>query len=234
MFVDPRLRDNGGYVGRSYAELFDPLYSTLEFGLPGDLGPAGQSTDLTGRAIAWAGNAAASTTQNKFYDKSLALVASGDRISFPFPAIGSRDFIVDFWFYLTGAGLTRGFFCNNTNNFNLTTDVSGNFVFTTTAGNTSAQVVPLGSWNHFRVSRYGTNCTMFLNGTSFFTFTNDLPYNVGTCYVGAAGSTFTTPMLGYVQDFLLYVGVGDARNFTPPTRGYKERSRRYPPGVWRL
>jgi hypothetical protein len=175
------------------------------------------------------GNAQVSTTQAKWSPTSMAFDGTGDYVTVidkPELRLGSGDFTIEGWVYLTATGVAYGLVSKGTATTGWSVNVtSGNklqFSYTATQL-TGATSLASGTWYYFAVVRSGTatgNLKVYLNGsvdatsagavTDAFTQTNSL-------YVGAdrvAGAVLN----GYLQD--VRVTNGYARTITTPTAAF--------------
>jgi hypothetical protein len=175
------------------------------------------------------GNAQVSTTQAKFGTTSMAFDGTGDYLTVidkPELRLGSGDFTIEGWVYLTATGVAYGLVSKGTATTGWSVNVtSGNklqFSYTATQL-TGATSLASGTWYYFAVVRSGTatgNLKVYLNGsvdatsagavTDAFTQTNPL-------YVGAdrvAGAVLN----GYLQDARITNGY--ARTITTPPAAF--------------
>lgn len=241
--MDRATKDNGGYKGISYTELYDPYFNNLVFGLTGaGANGATPSTDITGKALTWSGGAAISATQSKFYGSSLYFDGSGDFITTPtvsaFELPG--DFMIDFWFWKSADGgysddgvISTGSNGNATGGYFVNVSASAGIDFYANSSNIIQYSYNpnTSTWTHCRISRVGSAMKIFVNGASVATATSSVSFGaVGPIQFGRIPSSYD--FNGYIQDLRLYKDIGNVSDFTPPIRNYADRARRYPPGRW--
>jgi hypothetical protein len=187
------------------------------------------------------GDAKISTTQSKFGGSSMSFDGTGDSVTASaFIALGTGDFTVETWFYLTAAGDvypqpiaaydgTYGPIIRFGNNgFGNKLQVMVNPALLTTVWSCSlTQSAALNTWYHAALVRQSGVCKFYLNGTlqnlgnganpstyPSTSFTSTESVSISTMTVG---SGFT----GYIDD--LRITKGYARytsNFTAPTSAF--------------
>ena len=175
------------------------------------------------------GNAQVSTTQAKWGTTSLAFDGTGDYLTVidkPELRLGSGDFTIEGWVYLSATGVAYGLVSKGTATTGWSVNVtSGNKLqFSYTASNlTGATSLASGTWYYFAVTRSGTaagNLKVFLNGSADATSAGAVTDNfnqTNVLYVGAdrvAGAVLN----GYLQD--VRVTNGYARTITTPTAAF--------------
>lgn len=143
-------------------------------------------------------------------------------------AIGSGDFTLEAWVYLTATPSVNGWVYgarsgSNTSGY-LFFDSSRRPCFQgdTTAFLTSSTAVTLNTWNHIAVVRQGTatgNLKLYLNGTQVASVgtTNNFSYT-GTQYIGATNGASPYNITGYISNLRIVPGTAVYTSaFTPPT-----------------
>jgi len=176
------------------------------------------------------GDAQASTTQYKWSPTSMKYDGTGDwltAIDSPQLQLGTGDFTIDGWVYLSATGVAYGIISKGTASTGWSVNVtSGNKLqFSYTASNlTGATSLASATWYYFAVVRSGSateNLKIYLNGTADATSGGAVTDNfnqTSTLYVGAdrvGGSALN----GYLQDVRITKGV--ARTITSsPTSAF--------------
>ena len=198
----------------------------LNFTNAGIYDAAAQNNEIT------VGSAQASTTVYKWSPTSMKFNGTTDyltTIDGPQLQLGSGDFTIEGWVYLSATGVAYGIISKGTASTGWSVNVtSGNKLqFSYTASNlTGATSLAATTWYYFAVVRSGSatgNLKVYLNGsvdatsggavTDSFTQTN-------TLYVGA-DRVGTSLLSGYLQDVRLTKGY--ARTITTPTAAFPTR-----------
>jgi len=182
------------------------------------------------------GNAQISTTQRKWGGSSIAFDGTGDYLvtsGSPIYQFGTGDFTIEMW--IKTSDTVFAVYDNDYQNFGAYNTmaiyygavagsiswaqgpVSGNGI--NIISPVSSSVINDNSWHHFAVSRSGTNCRMFLDGTQIGTTgTNSANFNSPNgIWIGAIKNFSGYDFNGYIDD--LRITKGYARytaNFTPP------------------
>jgi hypothetical protein len=177
------------------------------------------------------GDAQASTTQYKWSPTSMKFDGTGDwltAIDNPQLQLGTGDFTIDGWVYLSATGVAYGIISKGTASTGWSVNVtSGNKLqFSYTASNlTGATSLAATTWYYFAVVRSGSatgNLKVYLNGTADATSGGAVTDNfnqTSTLYVGAdrvGGSALN----GYLQDVRI---TKTARTITTPTAAFPTR-----------
>jgi uncharacterized protein (DUF427 family) len=183
-------------------------------------------TDATAKNdLETVGNAQISTAQSKFGGSSMYFDGTGDWLisrTNSALSVGSGNFTIEFWVYLTGSG-TNSFVdtrvANDAAGVLIQTDTSRYLrLFTNGSGQiTDTVALTQNQWVHVALVRSSTTTTLYKDGTSIGTYSDSNNYNAGGITVGS-NFGLTTPMTGYIDD--LRITKGYARytaNFTPPT-----------------
>jgi len=197
------------------------------FGNAGIYDAAWQNNALT------VGDAQASTTQYKWSPTSMKFDGTGDwltAIDSPGLQLGSGDFTIEGWFYLSATGAIYGIVSKGTatTGWSVNVTVLNKLQFSYTASNlTGATSLSASTWYYFAVVRSGTatgNLKVYLNGTADATSGGAVTDNfnqTSTFYTGAdriGGSALN----GYLQDIRLTKGYARTVTTTPtaafPTR----------------
>jgi hypothetical protein len=177
------------------------------------------------------GDAQASTTVSKWSPTSMKFDGTGDwltSIDGPQLQLGTGDFTIDGWVYLSATGVAYGIISKGTASTGWSVNVtSGNKLqFSYTASNlTGATSLSASTWYYFAVVRSGSatgNLKIYLNATADATSGGAVTDNfnqTNTLYVGAdrvGGSALN----GYLQDIRI---TKYARTITTPTAAFPTR-----------
>jgi hypothetical protein len=186
---------------------------------------AGIYDATTQNVVSTVGNAQVSTAQKQWNPTSMAFDGTGDWLTAldnPQLQLGTGNFTIDGWFYLTTNGTAYGIVSKGAASTGWSVNVtSGNRIqFSYTASNLTGATTTLaqGSWYYFAVVRSGTatgNLKIYLNGNLEVTSggaVNDNFNQTDVLYVGAS-RTGTTALNGYLQDIRITKA---ARTITPP------------------
>lgn len=177
------------------------------------------------------GDAQASTTQSKWSPTSMKFDGAGDwltTIDKPQLQLGTGDFTIDGWVYLSATGVAYGLISKGAAATGWSVNVtSGNKLqFSYTASNlTGATSLAATTWYYFAVVRSGSatgNLKVYLNGSVDATSGGAVTDNFNQTdilYVGAS-RTGATPLNGYLQDVRI---TRFARTITTPTAAFPTR-----------
>jgi hypothetical protein len=178
------------------------------------------------------GDAQASTTQYKWSPTSMKFDGTGDwltAIENPQLQLGTGDFTIDGWVYLSANGVAYGIVSKGTASTGWSVNVtSGNRLqFSYTASNLTGATTTLAAttWYYFAVVRSGSatgNLKIYINGALEATSGGAVTDNFNQTdilYVGAS-RTGTTPLNGYLQDVRITKA---ARTITTPTAAFPTR-----------
>ena len=188
------------------------------------------------------GNAQISTAQSKFGGASMAFDGTGDWLIGPAnqnAALGTGDFTVEGWLYVTTFSTTTGFqaiFSNRNSNstqtsFDFGIRNSDRYLYfynrnTDASTFSTAGLSGTNTWVHVAIARVGSTITFYINGTASGTVSVSTN-SFGTSNVIYVGSNFnTTPdtFNGYIDD--LRITKGYARytaNFTPQRSQWQDQ-----------
>jgi hypothetical protein len=175
------------------------------------------------------GNAQISTSVKKYGTGSLAFDGSGDYLYEPITQLlawGTGNFTLEMWINTSttsvsgAASRTMWGTASASYQGQLYLEIgTGKVVF----GNTGLTFisgtsnVADGNWNHIAISRSGTTCRLFVNGTQEASGTNSVNYDAQPTFIGSFGASDGF-FNGYIDD--LRITKGYARyttTFTPPT-----------------
>jgi hypothetical protein len=175
------------------------------------------------------GSTQVSTTQTKFGTTSILFNGTTDyllAVDRPNLQLGTGDFTIEGWVYLTAANVAYGIISKGTGSTGWSVNItSGNklqFSYTATAL-TGATSLSSGTWYYFAVVRSGTatgNLKVYLDGsvdaTSGGAVTTDFN-QTNSMYVGAS-RTGTTLLSGYLDDIRI---TKYARSISTPTSAFQ-------------
>jgi hypothetical protein len=177
------------------------------------------------------GDAQASTTVSKWSPTSIKFDGTGDwltAIDNPQLQLGTGDFTIDGWVYLSATGVAYGIISKGTASTGWSVNVtSGNKLqFSYTSSNlTGATSLAATTWYYFAVVRSGSatgNLKVYLNGTADATSGGAVTDNfnqTSILYTGA-DRVGTSPLNGYLQDVRV---TKYARTITTPTAAFPTR-----------
>tara|TARA_R110000868_G_scaffold75474_3_gene217723 strand:+ start:3697 stop:5682 length:1986 start_codon:yes stop_codon:yes gene_type:complete len=177
------------------------------------------------------GDAQASTTQSKWSPTSMKFDGTGDwltAIDGPQLQLGTGDFTIDGWVYLSATGAIYGIISKGAaaTGWSVNVTVLNKLQFSYTASNlTGATSLAASTWYYFAVVRSGTatgNLKLYLNGAVDATSGGAVTDNFNQTdilYVGAS-RIGATPLNGYLQDVRI---TRLARTITTPTAAFPTR-----------
>lgn len=190
-------------------------------------------TDSTSSPVTFtaAGDAKLSTANQKYGSASLALDGTTDEISSTIPSklqIGTQDFCIDGWLYLTSLGALRTIIVmgstSGNHGFMIRINASNNLEFLEIGGagvNMGPPTIAANTWTHFAISRTSGTIRGFIGGVLC---ASDYPISSDFCQstaepieIGSYSGSWN--WIGNIDD--LRITVGHARygvvSFTPPT-----------------
>jgi hypothetical protein len=178
------------------------------------------------------GNAQISTSVKKYGTGSMAFDGTGDWLLLndsPNLQLGSGDFTVEGWVYLSTTGTAKGIVGKGTatTGWLVSVNASNQLVFTDgSTATTGSTALSATTWYYFAVVRNGSatgNVKIYLNGTADATSSGAITTSytqTNSMYVGAdrtAGSAIN----GYIDDLRITKGVARyTANFTAPTSAF--------------
>jgi hypothetical protein len=185
------------------------------------------------------GNAQISTTQSKFGGSSMYFDGTGDWLLGPASqnlALGTGDFTVEAWIYVTTFTTTTGFQAIFSNRNSTTTQASFDFGIrnsdkylyfynrnTDVSTFSTAGLSGVNTWIHVAIARVGSTITFYINGTASGTVsvsTNSFGSN-NVIYVGSNFNATPDIFNGYIDDLRVTKGVARyTTGFTPPTAAF--------------
>jgi len=185
------------------------------------------------KSITLNGDVKSSTTQSKYLTSSMYFDGN-DYILMPDIELGSSDYTVECWAWISAQGGTAGIFSKGSPGglsnitWSLEFSSSNNYVaLYIYAANSGAYVITgstniiTSSWNHIAVTRSGNETKLFVNGTqdgstytSNYTVADGGDFYLGGGFYAPTSRTIT----GYMSDFRVTKGLARyTANFTPPT-----------------
>jgi len=248
-------------AGKVVTNIIDPNISSVELLLDfNDVHGNGNLTDTSpsGKTVSAAGNAAVSTTQNKFGTHSLALDGTGDYVSAPYSTdwdFGTGDFTIELWYRPDSTvgqqqGLIQCMGTTSGTGWALTYFQSSNtfyLQFLDQASSTLTQVpttsfrnyISDNTWAHIALSRQGTAFRTFVDGALVSTTTSSYspkPSVNGLLKIGVgSGNDWLSNHYakGYIDGVRVTKGVARYTSaFTTPTRFTVNNT--WNSGVWTI
>jgi hypothetical protein len=214
-----------GYNNTSITPPTAPLTAITNTSLLCNFTNAGIIDNAQDNVLETVGGAQISTTQYKWGASSIYFDGTGDWVLAPSSqniAMGTGDFTIEFWMYLTGvSGEGTTVYNSTSGGINLFMNISSNWGIARSGvgvDNNFGTPPAQNQWNHIAVSRSGSTIKAFINGNQVFAGANTSNYVAGPIQIG--GSSFGT-ITGYIQD--LRITKGYARypyNFTAPTAAF--------------
>ena len=153
-----------------------------------------------------------------------------DSLGIPSIALGSGDWTIEFWFYMTKTSSTSQNLYDGRGTGSassaypiiqiLTTE---SLLFWTTGGNriVGSTTIQVGSWNHVALVKNSGTTTLYLNGVSEGTYSDSNTYLAPSNGIGRIGTDDDGNELqfyGYFSNYRIVKGTAVyTANFTPPT-----------------
>jgi len=219
------------YSGASFTPPTSPVTAITNTSLLLNYTNAGIYDAAVQNNVITVGDAQASTTQKQWSPTSMKFDGTGDwltAIDGPQLQLGTGDFTIDGWFYLSATGAIYGMVSKGTatTGWSVNVTVLNKLQFSYTASNlTGATTLSASTWYYFAVVRSGSatgNLKLYLNGTADATSGGAVTDNfnqTSILYVGAdriGGSALN----GYLQDVRI---TKLARTITTPTAAFPTR-----------
>lgn len=176
-----------------------------------------------GKTIAANGDAQLDTSIKKFGTASLALDGDGDYASITSQAdfgFGTGDFTVEMWVYrdvLSSFDSLIDMRTQSTDNA-VVMGLNGNtpYIFINGAFRIQAGSAPVDSWHHIAYTRNGTTGTLYLNGTSLGTWTDNINYGSTKPLIIGADFLGNNGLNGYIDGLRIIKGsAAYTSGFTP-------------------
>ena len=184
------------------------------------------------------GNAAVSTSVKKYGAASMYFDGTGDYLSTvdnPSLDMGSANFTIEGWVYITSSGASQTFVAKGTgagnqasyhivfNGTNWLYYLSGNGSTWSIASGVTMGAGSVNNWQHLALVRNGSTFTPYVNGTAGTTttsstalFDSNKPFTVG------ADDAATQLLTGYIDDLRVTKGVARYTTaFTPPDQAFQ-------------
>ncbi len=216
-----------------YTSAFTPNTSPLTAITNTSLLIQGQNSaifDYTGKNnIDTVGDAQLDTAVKKYGTGSVKFDGTGDYLDIPGSEdfnFGSGDFTIEFWLNINSNNVTQAITdprSSDNDNVPLVWVQGANGVVYYYTGGANKIVgttqLATGQWYHVALARNGSTTTLYLDGSSEGSFTDNLTYiqpttlKIGQRYTGTAFN-----LDGYLDDFRITKGLARyTANFTPPT-----------------
>jgi hypothetical protein len=121
-------------------------------------------------------------------------------------AVGSGDFTVEAWTFLT-VNQASTIFCN-TFRLEITSSTTISVINNGVTNLISSAVVPnlLNRWAHIAVTRSGTNLSLFVDGSLITTVTNSTNFTSATTRIGVESGSLINPFAGYISNLRVVTG----------------------------
>ena len=174
------------------------------------------------------GDVKSSTAQTKYLSSSMYFDGSGDYIDTHFPALGTADFTIEFWFWASSINSTyQALFENrsSTNTANPLIWIKNSNVIYFYAGSErilGTTTVTASTWHHVALVRNAGVFTLYLDGSSEGTYTGTLNFPADTMRLGQRYTGTAYNFTGYMSDIRITTGLARyTSNFTAPTAALK-------------
>lgn len=188
--------------------------------------------DLSGMDNIYTGGDAhvSASDPTKYGSNALKLDGTGDmlRQEDPLPALalGTSDFTVEFWMYLTNVTTTQVIFDmrhDSNSNSALTVFVSSGFKFYAGTASITIGTISNDTWHHIAIVRDGSTIRSFIDGVAGGTESNTNDLTCEEFRIGARWDN-SAPTTGYLDDFRVTKGVARyTAGFTPPIKALPKR-----------
>jgi hypothetical protein len=193
--------------------------------------------DNTGfNALETVGNAQIDTSVKKYGTGSMEFDGTGDYLALPGSdsfILGSGNFTVEGWAYFTtigGASVGRGLFQMSGTAGGFTTSLTTTAAVGSRASDgkwelyggggatAAASATPsINTWYHFALVKNGSNLTLYIDGVSTISKTDNTNYTGQYLVIGGYYTT-TDVMAGFIDDLRITKGIARyTTTFTPPT-----------------
>lgn len=178
-------------------------------------------------AVTAVGNAQVSTTQSKYGGASGYFDGTGDYLSLPSNsifAIGTTDFTVEFWIYIT-ARKAYGYVLSTqggTNGLYISFDAAGNYLRLTndTTVYALSSTLNLNQWYHVAVVRSNGSSKIYVDGVGGTAVACSLSFVQSGPLIG--GTSTANYFQGYIDDLRITKYARYQSSFTPPTQALPE------------
>jgi len=185
------------------------------------------------------GNAQIDTTTKKYGTGSMEFDGTGDYLALPGSdafILGSGNFTVEGWAYFTtigGASVGRGLFQMSGTAGGFTTTLTTTAAVGSRASDgkwelyggggatAAASATPsTNTWYHFALVKNGSNLTLYIDGVSTISKTDNTNYTGQYLVIGGYYTT-TDVMAGFIDDLRITKGIARyTTTFTPPTEAF--------------
>ncbi len=185
-------------------------------------------TDLKAGTVTNTGSVAYNTSTYKFATGSAQFNGS-NRLTVTTTALGSGDYTVEAWFYVTTTGTVRQILSSRPTTSPLSDVITLNInssdkleVYTGGVATAGSTTVTANVWHHGAIVRSGTSIYLFLDGVSQITQTDSTNQTRTTVYIGANGDT-AQALTGFIDDVRITKGVARyTSNFAVPTAAFPD------------
>jgi len=203
----------------------DPQFTSVSLLLHGE---GNTIVDSSGspKIITPVGQAATSTAEKKFGDRSIAFDGTGDGLSVAgMPIFGTRDFTVEYWVYNTRSSPSRYFIgssgdVNTAGGIGIFWQADNQFIVRINGlGGVEIFATPhaLSEWVHVAVTRQNTTVRLFFNGTLAGSVTKEGNITRAIAALGYQTLSGAYDMQGYLDEVRITDGVARyTANFTRP------------------
>jgi len=225
------VKGTGLYSGTTITVPTAPLSAITNTSLLLNFTNAGIYDAAVQNNVITVGDAQASTTQYKWSPTSMKYDGTGDwltAIDSPQLQLGTGDFTIEGWLYLSANGVIYGIVSKGTatTGWSVNVTVLNKLQFSYTASNlTGTTSLAASTWYYFAVVRSGSatgNLKVYLNGSVEATSGGAVTDNfnqTNILYIGA-DRIGSTPLNGYLQDVRI---TKLARTITTPTAAFPTR-----------
>lgn len=216
----------------------DPLATNLIFAAPynstynfDNIAPLIKESGSAVAPTTVSGNITISANRNKFYTSSFRSPSTGnDWVTYTLPqALGTGNFTVEFYVYSENAATDNYFRRFISQGTDLASEIQIGHIFDTTGvptyfglnnavPNIAGSTNILNAWHHIAVVRNSGTVTLFVNGTSEGTVTDNNNKTSTNLYVSSrSADTSNGRLQGNLQDLRIYTLAKYTSSFTPPS-----------------
>jgi hypothetical protein len=172
------------------------------------------------------GNAQISTAQSKFGGASGYFDGSSSYVNTTLAsALGTVDFTVEIWFYLTSTSAVLQRIIGSFGGYIGIKPTTNYLVFSSNGSDAiiNSVATTLNTWTHVAISRNSSITKMFVNGVQVgLNYSDSISY-IDLVTVAANYPLGTEPFFGYIDDVRITKGIARyTSNFTPPTSAFPD------------
>lgn len=186
-------------------------------------------TDVKGNTWTTNGSPTISMAQSKFGGSSLLLDANGEWLRCNTAAfnLGTGDFTIEDWIYLTTVNKLNVINAQTANGFSLSVTNGNKLQFAqafVAARLTGSINIVANTWTHVAATRASGTLRLFVNGTQDGSVANTNDLNASDTGIGGyTGVVSTDTLRGHIDDCRLTKGVARyTASFTPPTSAFPD------------